>query len=242
MSSGGREAATGSGDVSAEAIAGDLRSRIHRGELGPGDRLPAERDLADTYGVGRLRVRDALAALEAEGYVETRRGATGGRFVTGLGRPFRAWADRMRADADELDDIVDFRLAVECQAARFAAERRRARDLTALRRSLTMLEAAADPRSYRLADVAFHRALATASGSPRLAAAVERARGELFEPADALWEDDDAARSLRDHAAIVVAVEARDADAAAAAMAMHIELTRREIRALLAPPGRSRAR
>jgi GntR family transcriptional regulator, transcriptional repressor for pyruvate dehydrogenase complex len=207
-----------------------LRGRIHRGELGPGDRLPAERDLVEQLGVGRPRLREALAQLEADGYVVTRRGATGGRFVTELQRPFRRWATSV---LDELDDIVDFRLAVECQAVRFAAMRRSDSDLAAIEASMVALAAAMSPRDYRLADVAFHHALAEASRSPRLVEAVERARGELFEPVDKLWEAG-LDQTVADHRRIVDAVTAADHDAAAAAMAAHIEGTRRELRDLLA--------
>jgi GntR family transcriptional regulator, transcriptional repressor for pyruvate dehydrogenase complex len=212
-------------------LAHALRSRIHHGELGPGDQLPPEREMAEQLGVTRPRLRDALVILEAEGYLVARRGVGGGRFVTGLDAPFRLWASRMQT---ELDDIVDFRLAIECQAVRFAAERRTAKDLTALARANRGLSKATTPRAYRLADVAFHRGIAAASGSKRLAAAVERARGDLFEPAEELWHDGRAAESLADHERITAAIDERDADVAAVAMAAHVESTRGELRALLA--------
>jgi DNA-binding FadR family transcriptional regulator len=210
-------------------LVAEVRGRIHRGELGPGDRLPTERELATSLGVSRDRVRDALLTLERDGYVVSKRGATGGRFVTELAAPFAAWAERT---ATELDDIVDFRLAVECQACRFAAARRTRADLTAMRGAVERLEAASSPREYRLADVAFHASIAMAAGNERLAAAVERARGELFEPADELWKHG-RIESLADHQQILVAILDKRDDAAAAAMAEHIERTRGELRALV---------
>jgi DNA-binding FadR family transcriptional regulator len=206
----------------------ELRGRIHRGELGPGDRLPAERELARRMQVSRDRVRDALLTLEQEGYVVSRRGATGGRFVTELATPFAAWAARTE---DELDDIVDFRLAVECEACRFAAERRTRRDLHAMRDAVDRLDSATTPREYRLADVAFHAALAIASQNERLATAIERARGELFEPADELWKHG-RIESLADHQQILDAIRNKAAEPAARAMAEHIERTRLELREL----------
>lgn len=203
----------------------EIRGRIHRGELGPGDRLPSERELAANLSVSRDRLRDALQELEQDGYLVSKRGATGGRFVTELARPFAAWAARTQA---ELDDIVDFRLAVECQASRFAATRRAQSDLDAMDDAMARLEAAATPREYRLADVAFHAAIALAAGNDRLAAAVERARGELFEPADELWRHGQI-ESLTDHRQILGAIRGGEADAAAAAMAEHIERTRQEL-------------
>jgi len=59
-------------------IADLLRGRIHRGELSPADRMPAERELAAALGVGLITLRGALAKLQAEGYLEARRGAAGG--------------------------------------------------------------------------------------------------------------------------------------------------------------------
>jgi DNA-binding FadR family transcriptional regulator len=221
-------------EPSAAAIAEDLRARIHRGELGPGDRLPAERELAEQLGVGRPRVREALAELEAGGYVVTRRGAAGGRFVTELRRPYQRWKRRMARDLAELEDMLDLRVALERQVAVLAAERRTDDDLKALRRAIGLLAAADNPRAYRNADTAFHDALATASGSRRLAEAVARARGELFEPIDELWFDERADDSLAAHRAILDAVADRDADRAAAAMTAHLEQTRREVRELLA--------
>jgi GntR family transcriptional regulator, transcriptional repressor for pyruvate dehydrogenase complex len=206
----------------------ELRGRIHRGELGPGDRLPAERELATRLHVSRDRVREALQSLEADGYLVARRGATGGRFVTELAVPFAAWAARTEHD---LDDIVDFRLAVECEACRFAARRRTRADLDAMQRAVERLDAATTPREYRLADVAFHATIAVASGNDRLATAVERARGELFEPADELWRHG-RIESLSDHRQILAAIHDAAGEAAATAMAEHIERTRRELRHL----------
>ncbi|HEX5616498.1 MAG TPA: FCD domain-containing protein [Acidimicrobiia bacterium] len=213
----------------AEEIAAEVRGRIHRGALGPGDRLPPERELAGQLGVSRDRLRDALGVLERDGYLVRKRGATGGRFVSELAAPFASWATRTEHD---LDDIVDYRLAVECQAARFAAERRTRADLAALGDAVERLAAADSPRDYRLADVAFHAAIAFASRNQRLATAVERARGELFEPADVLWRDG-RNDSLADHRRILAAIDAGDPDAAAGAVAEHIERTRHELRALV---------
>jgi GntR family transcriptional regulator, transcriptional repressor for pyruvate dehydrogenase complex len=223
-------AATG---PSAGTIADGLRSRIHRGELGPGDQLPPERLLAEQLGVGRLRLREALATLEDEGYLVARRGASGGRFVTELQAPYNLWIEQMRRDLNELNDIVDFRRAVECEVVRLASQRRTKADLTAMRSAIRALERATTPRAYRTADLAFHDALAQAARSPRLAAAVSQARGDLFSPADEVWFDGRSGDSARDHTAIADACEARDTDAAAAVMAKHIDQTRAEIQSIL---------
>ena len=218
---------------SAGAVADRLRGRIHRGELGPGDQLLPERQLAEELGVGRLRLREALAALESDGYLVARRGAAGGWFVTELRAPYNQWVEQMRRNLSELDDIVDFRLAVECEVARLAAQRCTKADLTALSGAVRALERATTPRAYRTADLAFHAALAAAARSPRLAAAVDQVRGDLFSPVDELWFDGRSGDSARDHHAIAAACANRDSGTAATIMAGHIGQTRAEIRALL---------
>ena len=132
----------------------------------------------------------------------------------------------------ELDDIIDFRLAVECQAVRFAADRRTASDLTEISRAARRLEKAARPSEYRLADVAFHSGLAHASKSRRLSIAVEQARGDLFEPTDDLGKEG-RELTVEQHCAVYDALRDKDGDAAAAAMVTHIESTRTEMKAFI---------
>src|ERR687886_1492365 len=64
------------------AIAEQIRTAIVTGQLGEGDRLPPERELAEQFGVSRVTIRDALRALEAMGLIDVKVGARGGAFVT----------------------------------------------------------------------------------------------------------------------------------------------------------------
>lgn len=220
----------------AYAIIERLRSLIHRGELRPGDRLPAERELAENLGVGRITLREALGRLQAEGYLVTRRGAKGGTFVTELSLPRDRWLEGMRADLTALEDILEFRIAVEQRAARLACQRRTRADLTALRRALRLMEQARDLDAFRAADAAFHGSLALAARSPRLVAAVADARGQLFLPTDSLSYPPAVQDSLAAHRAIAAAVVARDEEGAAALVERHITATRDWLRAVLRPP------
>src|SRR5690242_20560819 len=101
--------------TTAALVSDYLRRIVHRGELGPGDRLPAERQLAVALGVGRVTLREALQELETEGYLVRRRGVTGGAFVTDLARPFAAWRARVAGDPQGLQELWDLREAVEVQ-------------------------------------------------------------------------------------------------------------------------------
>lgn len=216
-----------------QAVADHLRMRIHRGDVSPGERLPAERELAEQLGVARISLREAIRQLREDGYVEVRRGSTGGTYVTELRRPAEAWRARMRDQAGEIDDIVDFRIALETQTATLAAQRCTEVSLAPVQESLVALRDAIGRTAFRQADSRFHVALARAARNERLVDAVETARGELFSPRDLLMFREPVEETLRDHQAIFEAVRAGDADGAAEAMRAHLERARRQLRAIV---------
>lgn len=212
-----------------EAVADYLRRLIHQGEFGPGDRLPAERDLAGQLGIARLSLREALKSLQADGYVEVRRGARGGTYVTELSEPVARWRARMRTESGEFDDIVNFRIALETEAAHLAALRRDDMDLAALRTTIEDLKGAGGRAAFRGVDSRFHSALAIAARSPRLRAAIESTRAELFFTHDLLPFIDPIEETVRGHTAIYRAVADADPEAAGAAMRDHIETARAQL-------------
>jgi len=102
-----------------------LLTVIKLGLVGPGERFPAERDLAAQLGISRLTLREAIHELHEAGYVSSRRGRFGGTFVT-YSRPSPNSADLRRLarqDAEKLTDALTFRLAVEAGAAEALAVR-----------------------------------------------------------------------------------------------------------------------
>lgn len=214
-------------------VARRLRQLIHTGDLGPGDRLPAERELAEQLGVARVSLREAIKVLQGGGYVEVKRGAQGGSFVTGLEAPYRHWQSRLREEASELQDIIDYRVAIESRAARLAAERREESDLAEQRIAIERMVSAEGRSSFRLADSQFHGAVARAAASRRLEEAIHYARGELFSPIDRLVYPDQLDANLSAHRLIFQAISDRDPAAAAAAMEAHVEQTRAELTWLL---------
>lgn len=220
-----------------QAVAEHLRRMIHRGDVAPGERLPAERELAEQLGVARLSLREALRTLREDGYLEVRRGASGGTYVTGLSRPAEAWRHRMRERAGEIDDIIDFRIALETESAALAARRWTPPDLEAVDRAINDLHDVSGRPAFRQADSRFHEGLARAARSERLTEAIVTARGELFVPRDLLPFDEPVADTLRDHQAIAQAVHRRDAEEAARAMRDHLERSRLELRAIVFADG-----
>lgn len=220
-----------------QAVAEHLRNLIHSGAVGPGERLPAERELAEQLGVARISLREAIKTLQQDGYVEVRRGATGGTYVTELHEPLARWRARMKTESGEFDDIIDFRIALEVDVARLAADRRDRTDLANLRIAIKKLAQADSLAAFRLTDAQFHGALARASRNVRLENAIQVARGELFSPHDLLPFAEPVEESVRDHQRIYEAVRDRDPSAADVAMREHIERTRQQLREIVFGPG-----
>ena len=217
-----------------EDIAGCLRREIQGGGYPRGGRLPAERELAGGMGVARSTLRAALSRLEGEGYVCRRLGSKGGWFVTDLRLPMDAWWREMSRHRDDVRDVLDYRVAVECRAAELAAERsdateREAMGVTVSRMREVLASHPAGRAERAVAadlhalDGEFHNLVAAASGSRRLEEAVRLVRAELFAvEAHAVYAELPADLPV-DHARILEAIESRDPASAAAAMRRHIE-------------------
>jgi DNA-binding FadR family transcriptional regulator len=209
-----------------EDVADRIRRLIHSGALSPGDRLPPERELAAEWQVARVSVREGIRMLAEAGYLVVRRGGNGGTFVAQLDSPYNAWLATMRSRAGELDAILDLRIAVEGHAAFLAAQRRSEAELATLRQTLSDLVGSEDREAFRRADSQFHTTVAAAARSARLEEVVTQSRGEFFVPTDKLTFNDQVPVCEWGHRAVLVAIEERDAEAARAAMAEHIEDTR----------------
>lgn len=214
-----------------------LLQAIKLGVVAHGDKLPPERELAVRLGISRVTLREAIRALQDAGYLDVRRGRYGGAFVTYVPPPPGS-ADLRRAVArmgtDDLADALTFRMAVECGAARVLA----GMELTGgqrdtLRRRLADLDAA-PLEDYRRLDTAFHLSIAELTGSALLAAACADARlrvGDLLNAIPMLQANLDHAAAQ--HRAIVAAILDGDPEAAARAMAEHLEGTAALLRGFL---------
>lgn len=146
------------------ALIEQLTEEITSGRLEPNERLPTEQEMISTFGVSRTVVREAIAALRAEGLVETRQGA--GVFVASNPRPpFRIDPERVRCVGDVLQ-LMELRISVEVAAAGLAAERRSAAQMRAIERSLKGFERAVRANEDAVeADFEFHRAIGEATNN-----------------------------------------------------------------------------
>lgn len=146
-----------------------LAEQIKSGRLAPGARLPTEEALTRAARVSRTVVREAVAALRAEGLVVTRQGV--GAFVSAEPQraPFRIEPERLQTLADILN-VMELRLGVEIESAGLAAERATRAQVKAIGSALEAMErAAAAGRSAVDEDLEFHRAIAQATGNPEFA-------------------------------------------------------------------------
>lgn len=210
-------------------VAGHLTQLIVGGEFAPGERLPPEHVLASAMNVSRSALREAVAALKADGLLVSRRGA--GVFVPkdGARRPFRINA----ADLDLVQNAIDsleLRAAVEIESAGLAAMRRTTAQAEAIRKALEDIDAAMDSGSHGIeADFAFHTAIAAATNNSYFGEFLEF-MGKLLIPRRRIRIDADpeiGSRAYlqmlqREHRAIEQAIRARDAVAAREAMRAHL--------------------
>ena len=216
-----------------------LLTAIKLGMVAPGERFPAERELAVQLGISRLTLREAIRELHDAGYVSSRRGRLGGTFVT-YTRPAPDSAEVRRLamqDGEKLADALTFRLAVETGAADvLASQFAEAVEPGVLEALLARLAEvnAAGPQDYRRLDTLFHLCIGELTRSSLLAAACADARmrlNDLLNAIPVLQRNID--HTAGQHQAIVEAIVAGDPIAARTAVAEHLEGTAALLRGFL---------
>ena len=211
-------------------VARRLLAEITTGELRHGDRLPSERTLSATLGVGRSAVREALAALDLLGVVVTREGS---------GSYLNSTSDNVLPHVIEWGlilgqqsvlDLVEARSELEVSAAGMAAVRRDEADLAAMAAQVEAMAASTDADVRTAADLAFHAALTAAAHNVVVRDVLGNLHGML-----ATWirrvidVASDVGSAEEEHAAVLAAVRSGDAAAARAAMTLHMEGSRRRL-------------
>jgi DNA-binding FadR family transcriptional regulator len=208
-------------------IAEQVRSLIVGGEFDVGARLPAERDLAKQLGVSRPSVREALIALEVEGWVEVRTGSgvyvldrAGPRNGSGVKVPPTEWGPL---------ELIRARRVIEGEIASLAAQHAKRRHVDTIAQAIQFMKDDADRGVAPLAgDRAFHTAIAQACDNVVLLETVQTfwdaRRGPLFERLGDYFETVPSWRmAIAEHEAVLEAIRARDGEAARAAMQQHMD-------------------
>jgi GntR family transcriptional repressor for pyruvate dehydrogenase complex len=202
-----------------------VRDMVMRGVLRPGDRLPAERELAVQLGVSRPTVRAGLKGLAAMGAVVTRHGA--GTFIS-ESPVLRSEPLNLLAALHGFTrvDMYETRRILEVAAAGLAAERATPTQVSTIADEVTNLFASMeDRRTFLFYDIRFHRTVANASGNPLVASLVEMISALYYDQRQKTAERatgpnlHDAAEA---HRRVYLAIRARDPLRARGAMNDHL--------------------
>jgi GntR family transcriptional repressor for pyruvate dehydrogenase complex len=208
-----------------------LRTRIVNGDIAPGEKLPSEPRLATEHGVSRTVVREAIARLNLEGLVHTRRGS-GSYALTPPADDVDGAPPLARSLADRVA-LVEYRLALEAEAAALAATRRTPAQLAALADRLDSLASSdGHPATAMQHDFAFHRLVAEAAGNRFLLEALDRLGPQMIAMPRGRLDRHDGGRFtavVQEHRAVLAALESQDPLAAAAAMRVHLAGSRRRL-------------
>lgn len=217
-----------------DGIAAQIRSQ----QLRPGDKLPTEGEIVRAWGVSRTVVREALSKLQAAGLVETRHGI--GTFVLEpQSKPVFMIDPAEIAAAVDVMAVLELRISLETETAGLAAQRRTEQQLGELRAALDELEARSEGDGGNTvdADLRFHMVIATATGNRYFAeimghlGATLIPRARVNSPKVAREDLPQYLRRVnREHEEIYEAIARRDAEAARAAMRLHLTNSRERLR------------
>jgi GntR family transcriptional regulator, transcriptional repressor for pyruvate dehydrogenase complex len=212
-----------------------LGTAIRLGILGPGTRLPSERELAEQLGISRSTLRQAITTLVQSGHLTSIRGRGGGTFV--VQEPPLAEGSPAGPVREDWHEVLDLREAIEVGAATLAAERAGDDDIALMRDCVERMAAATEFDDYRRADVRFHIAIAQASGVARLVALMTEVHAEVSELiAHIAHPPEVLEHSNSEHARVIEAITRRDATRAVRLVRRHLEGTAHILGGLF-PPG-----
>jgi len=206
-----------------EVIVEQLCAYIADNEMMPGEKLPAERDLATKLSVSRASLSQALVALEVQGVLSVRHG-DGAILVR---RPTEERAIRaLREHADRIPDVIEAREALKVKLAGLAAARRTDAEMAAIDAAIATMEAEVEAGERGVVgDEMFHEAITAAAHSSLLAKLMHEISGLIRETRiESLSQENRPRASLEGHRKIADAVRKQDPREASRAMAEHIRL------------------
>jgi GntR family transcriptional repressor for pyruvate dehydrogenase complex len=216
-----------------EHIVRQIEESITRGVLKPGDQLPAERELAQQFGVSRTAVREAVRVLNEKGLVEAYSGR--GTFVTnGTSQAIRQSLDLMIkiGQQEGSGSLAEVREVLEPGIAALAAERAGQSDIAALREAVDVMDRSRhDADAFIEADLDFHLALAEAAGNPLILSLIDSIVGLLREQRmRTYYVGGGPERGQYHHKRILDAVEHHDPERARETMCEHMQQVRTDSR------------
>jgi GntR family transcriptional repressor for pyruvate dehydrogenase complex len=226
-----------------EQIVQQIEESIRAGRLKAGDQLPAERELAQDFGVSRTAVREAVKTLSEKGLVEPYSGR--GTFVTtGKSQSIRHSLDSIlkSSDLQGSPHVAELREILEPEFTALAATRIEEPHLVMMREAVAVMDRSLkNPDAYIEADLDFHLALAEAAGNPLILSLLDSLVGVLREQRLGIFAvTGGPERGQVHHKLILAAIEQRNASKARKAMRAHLEQVRQDSTATAKPAGKSR--
>lgn len=214
-----------------EQIVEQIEQTILKGTLKAGDQLPAERELAQQFGVSRTAVREAVKALREKGLVEAYAGR--GTFVTNGTPPSikQSLGRMMRADQqDGTAHLVEVREILEPEIAALAASRADEEAIATMREAIAVMDSAKrDPEAFIEADLDFHLALAEAASNPLILSLIDSIVAVLRDQRMLIFNvEGGPERGQYHHKRILEAIEHRDPQGARDAMRAHLRQVRED--------------
>ena len=218
-----------------EQIVQQIEESILKGSLKPGDQLPAERELAQKFGVSRTAVREAVKALTEKGLVEAFSGR--GTFITdGTQQAIKQSLDLMIkiGQPEGSVQLAEVREILEPEIAALAAVRCEEQHLASMREAVAVMDQAKqDPDAFIEADLDFHLALAEAAANPMILSLLDSIVGLLREQRLRIFNVEDGPdRGQYHHKRILEAVREHDAEKARASMRAHLKQIREDSQAV----------
>jgi GntR family transcriptional repressor for pyruvate dehydrogenase complex len=203
-----------------------LKQLMTSGQLKPGDRLPAERQLAEKFGVGRSYVREALLKLEFYGLLKT--SPQSGTYVSGLSIKVldNLISDIIKFNKGDFSALIEARYYIELDAVRLAAERRTQEDLYALKIALADYELKiSQGMSAVEEDMLFHIKIAEATKNSVIESMMIVLIPDLIRNIieNEICGKDRSKLAVKEHREILKAIEEQDVDLAENAMAAHLD-------------------
>ncbi len=216
-----------------EQIVQQIEESVLKGMLKPGDQLPAERELAQRFGVSRTAVREAVKVLREKGLVEAYSGR--GTFITdGTSQAIRQSLDRMIkiGQPEGSTHLVEVREILEPGIAALAATRVEEQHLAAMREAIAVMDRARqDPDAFIEADLDFHLALAEAAANPLILSLIDSIVGLLREQRMGIfYVEGGPERGQFHHKRILEAIGNRDPEKSREAMRAHLRQVREDSR------------
>src|ERR1700758_2561633 len=214
-----------------EQIVQQIEESILKGDLKAGDQLPAERELAQRFGVSRTAVREAVKALREKGLVEAYSGR--GTFITdGTSHAVRQSLDLMVkiGQPEGSNHLAEVRAILEPEIAALAASRIQESELTTMREAVAVMDRSGnDPQAYIEADLDFHLALAEGAANPLILSLLDSIVGLLREQRLRIFRvAGGPERGQFHHKKILEAVEKHDSEKARETMRAHLSQVRED--------------